>query len=59
VAANLGDRDWACPASLTAELLAVSDPRVERTDQAVVLPPDTVAILCLEPPLAGPAGLGA
>ncbi len=49
VAVNLGDRDWACPDSLTAELLAVSDPRVERTDQAVVLPPDTVAILCLEP----------
>ena len=57
VAANLGDRDWACPASLTAELLAVSDPRVERTDQAVVLPPDTVAILSLpcQPAGAAPA----
>jgi len=54
VAANLGERDWACPAGLTAELLAVSDPRVERTDQAVVLPPDTVAILGQPCQPAGP-----
>ncbi len=45
VAVNLGERDWACPAGLTAEVLAASDPRIERTDQALVLPPDTVAIL--------------
>jgi hypothetical protein len=45
VAVNLGERDWACPAGLTAELLAASDPRIKRTDQAVILPPDTVAIL--------------
>ncbi|HEY7012277.1 MAG TPA: DUF3459 domain-containing protein, partial [Streptosporangiaceae bacterium] len=55
VAVNLGERDWACPVGLTAELLAVSDPRAERTDQAVVLPPDTVAILSLPGQPAGTA----
>jgi maltooligosyltrehalose trehalohydrolase len=45
VAVNLGDRDWACPAGPTAEVLAASDPCIERTDQALVLPPDTVAVL--------------
>ena len=45
VAANLGDSDWSFPADLTAELLAASDHRIERTDHGLTLPPDTVAIL--------------
>ncbi len=45
VAANLGASDWAFPAVLSAEVLAASDDRVERTDQGLILPPDTVAVL--------------
>ena len=45
VAANLGGSDWAFPAGLGAELLAASDHRIHRTDQGLVLPPDTVAVL--------------
>jgi maltooligosyltrehalose trehalohydrolase len=45
VAANLGDSDWSFPAGPAAELLAASDHRIGRTDQGLILPPDTVAIL--------------
>ena len=45
VAANLGGRTWTFPAGPAAELLAASDPGVERTGQGVVLPPDTVALV--------------
>ncbi len=44
-AANLGTGDWRFPAGPAAQLLAASDPRVGLTDQGLVLPPDTVAIL--------------
>ncbi len=50
IAANLGGSNWAFPVGLTAELLAASDPRIDRTDQALVLPPDTVAILAAANP---------
>src|SRR5262249_30959552 len=45
VAANLGDRDWPCPATPTTDLLAASDSRITRSGESLVLPPDTVAIL--------------
>jgi len=45
VAGNLGRRSWNFPAGASAELLAVSDPRVEQLAHGVVLPPDTVVIL--------------
>jgi maltooligosyltrehalose trehalohydrolase len=45
VAANLGGSDWGLPADPAAELLAASDHRIGRTDQGLILPPDTVAIL--------------
>jgi len=45
IAANLGDSNWAFPAGLTAELLAASDHRIDRVDKALILPPDTVAVL--------------
>jgi maltooligosyltrehalose trehalohydrolase len=55
VAANLGDRDWACPVSPTTDLLAASDSRITRTHESLVLPPDTVAILSLPGRPAGTA----
>ncbi len=45
VAANLGAGAWTFPAAAAASLLAASDPRIGRTGQGFVLPPDTVAIL--------------
>jgi maltooligosyltrehalose trehalohydrolase len=45
VAVNLGAAPWTFPASPAAALLAASDPRVGRSEQGVVLPPDTVAIV--------------
>ena len=45
VATNLGTGSWTFPASPAAALLAASDPRVGRSLQGVVLPPDTVGIL--------------
>jgi maltooligosyltrehalose trehalohydrolase len=45
VATNLGSGSWTFPASPAAALLAASDPRVGRTPQGVVFPPDTVGIL--------------
>jgi maltooligosyltrehalose trehalohydrolase len=54
VAANLGGSDWGYPADLAAELLAASDHRIGRTDQGLILPPDTVAILATAPGPDGP-----
>jgi maltooligosyltrehalose trehalohydrolase len=45
VAANLGAADWTFPSGPAAELLAASDPRVQRSGTGMVLPPDTVAIV--------------
>jgi maltooligosyltrehalose trehalohydrolase len=45
VAANLGARSWTFPLDRPAEMLALSDLRVRRERQGVVLPPDTVAIV--------------
>ena len=56
VAANLGSSDWSFPAGLDAEILAASDRRIGRTDQGLILPPDTVAILTTE---TGPRRLSA
>jgi maltooligosyltrehalose trehalohydrolase len=49
VAANLGAGNWTFPASQEAALLAVSDSRVGRSQNGVVLPPDTAAILTEKP----------
>ncbi|HEY3734982.1 MAG TPA: malto-oligosyltrehalose trehalohydrolase [Streptosporangiaceae bacterium] len=48
-ASNLGAVAWTLPASPDATLLAVSDPRIERSRHGVVLPPDTVAIVAMGP----------
>jgi maltooligosyltrehalose trehalohydrolase len=53
VAANLGSSDWGFPAGPAAELLAASDHRIGRTDQSLILPSDTVAILAT---VSGPGG---
>jgi len=45
IAGNLGERNWTFPADPAAALLAASDPRIERTGDGLVLPPDTVSIL--------------
>jgi maltooligosyltrehalose trehalohydrolase len=54
VAANVGSSDWSYPAGPAAELLAASDHRIDRTDQGLLLPPDTVAILATAPGPGGP-----
>jgi maltooligosyltrehalose trehalohydrolase len=45
VASNIGAGAWNFPASRFPVLLAASDPRVELTQQGVILPPDSVVIL--------------
>jgi maltooligosyltrehalose trehalohydrolase len=45
VASNLGRRTWIFPAAPSAQVLAASDPSVERTRHGLALPPDTVAIV--------------
>ena len=41
----LGTGTWTFPASAAAAVLAASDPRVGRSRQGIVLPPDAVAIV--------------
>jgi maltooligosyltrehalose trehalohydrolase len=45
VAVNLGIQTWTWPAGPSAALLAASDPRIERIQQGLSLPPDSVAIV--------------
>jgi maltooligosyltrehalose trehalohydrolase len=45
VAVNLGVAAWAFPAGPAAEILAASDPGIERADRDLILPPDTVVIV--------------
>jgi maltooligosyltrehalose trehalohydrolase len=55
VAVNLGTRTWTFPADPAAELVAASDPGIQRAADAVVLPPDTVAILAEPGAQRGPS----
>jgi len=45
VAVNLGVAAWAFPAGPAAEILAASDPGIERADRDLILPPDSVVIV--------------
>jgi maltooligosyltrehalose trehalohydrolase len=49
VVSNLGTETWTFPASPGATLLAASDDRIVWTQEGVVLPPDTVAIVTESP----------
>ena len=53
VAANLGSQTWIWPTDPSTTLLAASDPRIERVQQGLTLPPDSVAILA--EPAAAPS----
>jgi maltooligosyltrehalose trehalohydrolase len=55
VAVNLGTETWTFPADPAAELLAASDPGVQRAAHGVVLPPDTVAIVAEPGTQRGPS----